>query len=107
MKVSGLIRYLSREILCLFIVLFFSQVHAQNIGINSTGAPPSNSAMLDVKSTSKGILFPRMTTVQRNLILAPDTSLVIFNTTTQCFEFYTGAAWQVMSCTCTTAPSTP
>lgn len=52
----------------------------QNVGINSDGSIPDNSAMLDVKSTGKGFLVPRMTQAQRNSISSPATGLLIFQT---------------------------
>src|SRR5258708_4812306 len=50
-------------------------VHAQNIGINNTGAAPVASAALDVDATNKGLLIPRLTTAQRNNISSPATGL--------------------------------
>jgi len=62
----------------LFLVLSIS-VNAQ-VAINIDGTAPDNSAMLDVKSTSKGFLLPRMTRTQRNAIANPATGLMIFQT---------------------------
>lgn len=45
------------------------------------GSTPSPSAILDLQSTSKGLLPPRMTTVQRDAITAPAKGLILFNTT--------------------------
>ncbi|MES2398323.1 MAG: hypothetical protein V4549_20080 [Bacteroidota bacterium] len=62
---------------------------AQNIGINTAGASPHASAILDIDvapGNDKGLLVPRMTTVQRNAIVAPAHSLLIYNITTDCFE---------------------
>jgi len=53
----------------------FSQV-----AINTDGTAPDNSAMLDVKSTTRGFLAPRMTLTQRNAIVTPATGLVVFQT---------------------------
>ena len=39
---------------------------AQNVGVNETGAAPNTSAVLDVSSTDKGVLIPRMTSAQKN-----------------------------------------
>lgn len=48
--------------LLLLLLLFLSyRAGAQNVGINADGSAPDNSAMLDVKSSSKGLLPPRMT----------------------------------------------
>jgi hypothetical protein len=62
------------------------------IAFNMSYAPPDPSAIMDVSSTSKGILIPRMTTVQRDLMLAIQ-GLTIYNTVTGDVEFYTGTAW--------------
>jgi hypothetical protein len=61
------------------------------------GITPDNSAMLDVQSTDKGVLFPRMTSTQRSAITSPATGLMIFNTTKRCLEINLGsgtAFWQ-------------
>jgi len=52
----------------------------QGVAINETGASPDPSAMLDVSSTSKGLLVPRMTIAQRNAIVLPKPGLLIFQT---------------------------
>jgi uncharacterized protein (TIGR02145 family) len=71
-----------------------SPVFAQNISISPTGNAPDNSAALDIRDfTDKGVLMPRLTTAQRNAIPSPATSLLIFNTTTGCFEFWDGSSW--------------
>ncbi len=61
------------------------------IGIGTVA--PNASATFDIVSTTKGLLIPRMTTTQRNAIPTPATSLQVFNTTTNQFEFYNGTAW--------------
>ncbi|MFU8843605.1 MAG: hypothetical protein ACNA7V_07340 [Bacteroidales bacterium] len=52
----------------------------QGVAINETGVAPDPSAMLDVTSTSKGLLVPRMTIAQRNAIVLPNPGLLIFQT---------------------------
>ncbi len=49
---------------------------------------PDNSAMLELKTNSKGILIPRMATADRDAITLPAIGLLIFNTTTDQFEYY-------------------
>jgi hypothetical protein len=71
---------------------------SQGISINTTGNTADNSAILDISSTSQGLLIPRMTTLQRNNIASPATSLLIFNTTTNCFEAYVNSIWYSVSC---------
>lgn len=59
-------------------------------GIISTGtSTPSASAQLDVSSTTRGFLPPRMTTTQRDAISSPASGLVIYNTTTSKLQVYT------------------
>jgi uncharacterized protein (TIGR02145 family) len=53
---------------------------AQNAGINDDGSSPDNSAMLDVKSTTKGMLIPRMTAAQIGAIANPADGLQAYNT---------------------------
>jgi len=66
------------------------------------GIAPDPSAMLDVQSTAKGVLFPRLTTTQRNSITSAATGLMIFNTSTRCLEINLGGVspvWQNIKCT--------
>ncbi|NTW31028.1 MAG: hypothetical protein HGB12_00060 [Bacteroidetes bacterium] len=76
---------------------------SQGVSINTTGNEADNSAALDISSTTQGVLMPRMTTIQRDLITSPATGLMIFNITTNCFEAYVNGAWNIVSCptTCT------
>jgi hypothetical protein len=61
------------------IIMVGMQVNAQ-VAINTDGSAPDGSAMLDITSTSKGLLIPRMTISQRNSIPSPTNGLVIFQT---------------------------
>jgi hypothetical protein len=56
-----------------------------------TSSAPAASAVLDLVSTSKGLLVPRMTTTQRLAIAAPAASLLVFDTTLGQFFYYLGA----------------
>ena len=82
----------------LFTLLLFALmglVHtasAQNIAINTDGSLPDASAILDITSTGKGFLAPRMTTTQQNAISLPAKGLLIFNTTDNMFKVNTGTA---------------
>ena len=58
--------------------LTLTNAYSQNVAINATGSLPDNSAMLDVSSTTKGFLPPRMTLSQRNLINLPATGIIIY-----------------------------
>lgn len=60
--------------------LFFTTCTFAQVAINSDGSSPENSAMLDVKSTTKGLLIPSMTAAQRVAIATPATGLLVFQT---------------------------
>lgn len=66
---------------------------SQNVAINATGAAPAASAMLDITSTTSGLLIPRMTTAQRTAIAAPATGLKVYDTTTGTFWYFNGIVW--------------
>jgi hypothetical protein len=57
------------------------------LGLGGTLSPIAN-AVINIDSTSKGILIPRMTTVQRDAITSPTNSLLIFNTTLKVVQYY-------------------
>jgi hypothetical protein len=63
-----------------------------NIGIGTTSPDPS--AMIDINSTTKGALIPRLTTTERNSITNPATGLQVFNTTTNCLNIWVGTSWK-------------
>lgn len=71
--------------------------------LNTTGSfgfgtiTPSASAVVELDSTSKGFLPPRMTTTEKNAIVAPATGLVLFDTTLAKLCVYTGAAWETIT----------
>ena len=62
--------------------------------ISTNGSAPDASAMLDVSSTTRGMLPPRMTTAQRNAIASPAEGLVVYNTDEKALNVYTGTAWK-------------
>lgn len=79
-----------------------AQASAQNIGINTTGAAPAASAMLDIDANNRGLLIPRLTAAQRAAITAPATGLLIYQTdgTTPVpanqFWYYDGTSWRTL-----------
>lgn len=77
--------------LILLILLLFPIALLAQTGIGTT--TPDASAKLDVSSTNKGFLPPRMTTTERNAIASPASGLVIFNTTTNSLEIKGSSAW--------------
>ena len=79
-------------IACLCSVLF-TQTSFSQVSINELGEAGHESAMLDVESTNKGFLLPRMTTTNRKAITNPAIGLMIFNTSTNCMEWWNGNWW--------------
>lgn len=68
-----------KQSLTILLILFSSKAFTQsNVGIGTT--TPNASAQLDVSSTSKGILIPRMTQAQRIAIVNPSQGLLIYQT---------------------------
>ena len=53
---------------------------AQGVGVNGSGSPADTSAILDLSSTNKGFLPPRMNALQRAGIPLPATGLVVYQT---------------------------
>jgi len=68
---------------------------AQSFSINADGSIADASAILDVKSTTKGMLIPRMSKTERIAILSPATGLLVFQNTPDSigFHYYDGSAW--------------
>lgn len=60
-------------------------------GIGFGTVTPSTHAVLDIVSTTKGLLVPRMTTVQKDAIVLPDVSLLLFDTDVNTYNFNSGS----------------
>ncbi|HEV7380938.1 MAG TPA: hypothetical protein VGN64_14155, partial [Dyadobacter sp.] len=82
--------------LIVFAIFIYQSAYSQNnVGINTDN--PDASAVLDVTSTQKGLLIPRMTLEQRGLIATPAKGLLIFQIDgTQGFYFYNGTTWTTL-----------
>ncbi len=78
----------------IFVITITRAAHAQGVAVNTDGSAADGSAMLDVKSDSKGILIPRLTASQRDQISSPATGLMVYQTdATEGFYFYDGTNW--------------
>jgi trimeric autotransporter adhesin len=65
------------------LVIFFQMIISttfSQVSVNTDGSSPDASSMLDVKSTTKGLLIPRMTTAQRLAISGAANGLIVFDT---------------------------
>ncbi|WP_313270686.1 hypothetical protein [Epilithonimonas vandammei] len=72
--------------LLLGICLMVSILVTSQVGINTT--TPDASSLLDLNSTNRGFLAPRMTTTQRLAITAPADGLMVYDTTSKLFYYY-------------------
>lgn len=70
--------------------LFTTTMYSQ-VGIGTL--TPDASAMLDVASTTQGLLTPRMTSVERTAISNPANGLLVYDTSENAFYFYKSSTW--------------
>lgn len=82
---------MNKFIINLILVLLFSTSLSAQVGIGTTS--PDASSALEVASTDKGFLMPRMTTIQREAIAAPANGLMVIDTDTNSQWTYLGGAW--------------
>lgn len=87
-----------RTLILFGMLLFVSKANSQSLAINTDGSTANVSALLDVKSTVKGLLIPRMSRTERNAIASPATGLLIFQNSPDSVGFYyfNGSAWTWM-----------
>lgn len=80
----------------LAVAVFTNQTHAQSgVSINDAGTAPDADAILDISSSDKGVLLPRVadhTTLTPNV--GGDFGLVVFNTTTSSYWYWDGTTWE-------------
>jgi len=89
-----------------FVAVFGNNtIYAQGLGVNTDGSRADTSAMLDVKSTSKGFLAPRMTSAQRNAITNAAVGLLVYQTDAPEGFYYNAASGWVMIPTAAATPS--
>jgi hypothetical protein len=84
----------------LTVLLFFGaapQLTAQHVGIGT--ATPAASAALDVSSTTRGLLPPRMTASQRNAIATPANGLIVFDTDSAALMVRSAGGWRRLTTT--------
>ena len=88
------------SILAMLAIACTMQAHAQNVAINADGTLPDPNAALDIKSSNKGILIPRISTAAR-LALPNTRGLLVFDTATGGFWYNSGSAWLNIASTTT------
>jgi hypothetical protein len=77
----------------ILLLLSSHTIHAQSMGISNAAITPDPSSILEMRTTNRGILIPRMTTAERDNISSPATGLMLYNTITNRYDFYNGSAW--------------
>lgn len=85
-------------LLCLFIAILWlfsnPNITTAQVSVSSDGSSSHPSAILDIKSTSKGVLLPRMTKSEREAILNPAEGLLIYQTDKDAgFYFIKSGVW--------------
>ncbi len=75
----------------LAIIMFASYYLTAQVSINIDGTDPNGSAMLDVKSTDKGFLPPRV--ADTNSISNPVAGLIIYDQSNNCMRYFNGTVW--------------
>ena len=84
-----------RKIILSFALISTSVLTHAQVGVGTT--TPDASSVLEVQSTTQGMLTPRMTSAQRAAISAPATGLIVYQTDGIAgFYYYTGSAWVVL-----------
>jgi|GEM_PF-1045257 len=89
--------YLMKHVFLPALASLFSAVSmAQSVAINTDGSIANSAALLDVKSTTKGMLIPRMSKAQRNAVATPANGLLVYVNApdTVGFSFYNGTVWK-------------
>lgn len=83
---------MKKLLFALLIVVISNAAIAQNVGIGT--AAPNSSAQLDITSSTKGLLIPRMTSFSRGLIINPANGLLVYDTTQNRIYQYQDGAWR-------------
>jgi trimeric autotransporter adhesin len=86
---------MNRPAVLLSLLLLTTPALAQNFAINGDGSSAHPSALLEVKSSSKGVLVPRMTKAEKAAIASPATGLLIYQSGPDStgFYYYSGSGW--------------
>ena len=79
-----------KHLLFAFLLITSVSIQAQ-VGIGTSS--PATTSILDLTSTTKGLLPPRMDSTQRNAIASPAAGLTIYNTTLNAVQVYNGTVW--------------
>lgn len=86
---------INNGLLRLLIIAFLTANAATfaQVAIGAGAVTPAASSMLDVQASDKGVLVPRMTTLQRNAINLPAVGLLVYDTDEDSFFYHNGTIW--------------
>jgi hypothetical protein len=86
---------MKQSLLFIALLMLYSKALIAQVGINTDNSTPNPSAMLDVQSTTKGMLIPRMTSALRAAIGSPVNGLMVYQTDgVSGVYYYNGSVWQ-------------
>jgi hypothetical protein len=96
-----------KNLYTLALILVGLGLQAQSVISDQGGNPVvSPDAILELQSTTKGMLLSKMSQTQRDAINSPSNGLLIHNTTSNCIQVYfTQQGWTDVECDCPTPPS--
>jgi hypothetical protein len=85
-----------KKVIHLLIFCFAVLYGSSQVAINNNGNNPAATSMLDVSSTTKGMLIPRMTSAQRKAISNPEMGLLVYDVDRQTIYLFDGVNWKPM-----------
>jgi len=86
-----------KKVFILFGFFVAFQYGIAQVAVNSDGSNPDASAMLDIYSTDKGLLIPRLTDSQMRSVNAPAEGLLVYNKDEKAFYYFDGTEWILAS----------
>ena len=82
----------------LAVLILAVQTARSQVSVNTDGSDPDASAMLDIKSTTSGLLIPRMDSAQRVAIPSPATGLLVYQTNgSSGYYYFNGTDWKILN----------
>ncbi len=92
-KINIMKKMKTKYLLTICVILVTQLVATAQVKIGDNPTTINSSSLLEMESSNKGLLIPRMTTAQRDAIASPATGLEIYNTSTGLFNYYDGSVW--------------
>jgi hypothetical protein len=86
---------MKKNLLALLLFLIFSNFSfSQNNSVGIGTLTPDKSAILEIYSSNKGLLIPRLTSTDVAALNNPVNGLLVYNKTVNCFWYYQSNAWK-------------